>query len=455
MSAAPTAEPAGTRRQTSIRHPVRVDLDGDFALADLLALPDAGPARRITAEQATLAGLWRLDAAVEAEPVVGPPTGATGGVDLAPDVPTDAASDTALLHRIETGALFRPPVHERIGALTPEAGLAWLALAAHWIDLSRITGDLRFLNAACKLTGAVWSRHHGAAGTWGGPGLTAQLAAVGRLLGEATDRLTLRLANRVLLPEPATSGEEELHPEQFTGTVRARTIVLAAAGSRSADRLVSTATAAGLPIETVCRYTGGTPGGPAISSNFCSAWYPPTAPDQSSSPGVPNDVPVISAESWDGVAAAIRAADADLVLLAGMPVVPAHVLGAAKLGVLNAHNGALPSHRGMDAVGWALLHNEPIVCTLHLARPAVDAGEVVAVHPVPGVPTRTLATRVKAAQLRLLLAGAAHVAATGALPDLTPQPAAGTQFYRMHPHLKRVLDASPYAQPYAHDPQGL
>jgi hypothetical protein len=32
-----------------------VDLDGDFALADLLALPDTGPARRITTTQATLA----------------------------------------------------------------------------------------------------------------------------------------------------------------------------------------------------------------------------------------------------------------------------------------------------------------------------------------------------------------------------------------------------------------
>ena len=51
----------------------------------------------------------------------------------------------------------------------------------------------------------------------------------------------------------------------------------------------------------------------------------------------------------------------------------------------------------------------------------------------------------KTTQLRLLLAGAAHAAATGVLPDLIPQPAAGTQFYRLHPHLKRLLDTSPYA----------
>jgi hypothetical protein len=439
MTTAPTAEPVDTRGQNSTRHPVRVDLDGDFALADLLALPDTGPVRRITATQATLARVWRLDAAFRSEPVAGPPAGAT----TAPGSPTDA--DAALLHRIETGGLFRPPVNTQVATLTPEAGAAWLALAAHWIDLSRATGDLRFLNAACKLTGAVWIRHHGAANAWAGPSLTSQLAAVGRLLGEATDRLSSRLAHRILLPEPAKPGDDELRPARFTGTVRARTFVLAAAGSRSADRLVAAATAARLPIETLCWYTAGSRGGPAVSSNYSSAWYPPTSPDLSPTPAVPGSVPVTTAESWDDVAAAIQAADADLVLLVGMPVVPAHVLDAATLGVLNAHNGALPSHRGMDAVGWALLHNQPILCSLHLARPAVDAGEVVAAHPIPVAPTRTLAARVKAAQLRLLLAGAAHVATTGALPDLTPQPAAGTQFYRLHPHLKRLLDASPYA----------
>jgi methionyl-tRNA formyltransferase len=137
--------------------------------------------------------------------------------------------------------------------------------------------------------------------------------------------------------------------------------------------------------------------------------------------------------------------DADPVLLVGMPIVPARVLDAANLGTLNAHNGALPTYRGMDAVGWALLNNHPVVCSLHLARPAVDAGEVAAAHPVPVTPVRTLASRVKTSRLRLLLAGAAQVAATGALPDLRPQAATGTQCYRLHPLLKRLRDTSPYA----------
>ncbi|MGH3940103.1 MAG: formyltransferase family protein [Pseudonocardiaceae bacterium] len=438
MTTTPTVESVGTQGRNSARHPVQVDIDGDFALHDLLTLPAGGPARRITATQATLAVLQRLDAAPRGAPTASYQSGAS----TVSDTPSDA--DAALLHRIETAGLFRPPVRERIAALTLELGADWLALAAHWIDLSRSCGDLRFLNAACKLTGAVWSRIHRADGTWRGQRLAGQLGAVGRLLGETTDRIRSRLADRVLLAEPPRSGEEVLHAARLAGNGQARIAVLAGAGSRSAARLVTAATAAGLPIEAVCWYAA-PHSEPMVSSNYSSAWYPPTSPGPSHPPGVPDGVPAITARSWDDVTAAIRTTDADLVLLLGMPVVPAHVLNVAKLGVLNAHNGALPSHRGMDAVGWALLHNQPIVCSLHLARPAVDTGEIIAAHPVPAAPTRTLAARVKTTQLRLLLAGAAHVAATGTLPDLTPQPASGTQFYRLHPHLKRLLDASPYA----------
>ncbi len=315
--------------------------------------------------------------------------------------------------------------------LTPAVGAAWLALAARWIDLSRSCGDLRFLNAACKLTGAVWLHHDRAAGdmragnAWREPGLTSQLAALGRLLDGATGQLRRRLAHRILLTEPPASGDEDLRAVPLASQGTTRIVVLASSGSRSAGRLVSAATAAGLPIEAVCWYTPPRTG-PAVSSNYFSAWYPPDPADRAPAPGVPDSVPAATAVSWDEVAAAIQAAVADLMLLVGMPVVPARVLDAARLGVLNAHNGALPSHRGMDAVGWALLHNQPTVCSLHLARPAVDAGEVVAAHPVPPAPARTLAARVKTTQLQLLLAGAAHVATTGTLPDLTPQRAAGT-----------------------------
>jgi methionyl-tRNA formyltransferase len=134
------------------------------------------------------------------------------------------------------------------------------------------------------------------------------------------------------------------------------------------------------------------------------------------------------------------------VILAGMPVVPAAVLATARLGVINAHNGALPAYRGMDAVGWALLNGDSVTCTVHIARPAVDAGEVIADLGVPPAPAGTLRSRVKDAQVTLLLDAAAFTARHGRLPAAAPQRAgAGRHYYRMHPHLKRLLDASPYA----------
>lgn len=428
--------PAATTGRPTARHPVRVDTDGDFALHDLHALPVTGPARRIDAAQAALSSPWRIDGTTRSDWAVR---------SAQPSTPTQA--DVDLLHRIETGGLFQPPVRERVAALTPEVGAVWLALAAHWIDMSRSCGDLRFLNAACKLIGAVWLHHpHSRAEpSWRELGLTDQLAAVGHLLGEATEQLQRRLANRVVLTEPAAPNHDMLSADSLTETSRARIIVLAGTGSQSAGQLVTTAVAIGLPIRTVCWYAPSTAQTGAPSS-YSRAWYPPTPHAPAATPGIPDNVPVTTARSWDQVTAAILAADADLVLLVGMPVVPSRVLDTATLGVLNAHNGALPHYRGMDAVGWALLHNHPIVCSLHLARPAVDTGEVIATHPVPTTPTATLAARVKTAQLRLLLAGAAHVASTGTLPDLTPQPTAGTQYYRLHPHLKRVLDDSPYAR---------
>jgi len=150
--------------------------------------------------------------------------------------------------------------------------------------------------------------------------------------------------------------------------------------------------------------------------------------------------------SWDQVAAVLQRHRADLVVLLGMPIVPARILRLARLGVINAHNGALPSYRGMDAVAWALMYGDAIVCTLHLASAEVDTGDVLASEPVPFAPAATLRGRVKTAQLRLLLAAARFAVETSRLPDACAQPARGARrFYPLHPHLKRILDQSAYS----------
>jgi hypothetical protein len=207
MTAEPTTERAGALRQTVMRHPLRVDTDGDFALDDLLALPGNGPVLKLNAAQTTLATLWRLDTAHTAELVT--PSQPCAVAEL--DRPTE--DDATCLHRIETGGLFRPPVHERVAALTPQLGAAWLALAARWIDLSRTCGDLRFLNAACKLASAVWLHHRSGSatqpsGVWQEPGLTSQLGVLASPAGRG-DRAA-----------PTTPGRS--HTPSRAGDVRRR-----------------------------------------------------------------------------------------------------------------------------------------------------------------------------------------------------------------------------------------
>lgn len=229
-------------------------------------------------------------------------------------------------------------------------------------------------------------------------------------------------------------------------------MVLARVGSGSPARLAKLTAGRGAPLAGICWYRSpGEATGEAEHppSGYADAWYPPAAetPTPPASPPLPAHLLQLHPRGWDQVAAAIGSHDIDLVLLAGMPIVPAAVLDRARVGVVNAHNGALPTYRGMDAVAWAILNNDPVVCSLHRAVPGVDTGEVYAAAAVPLTPTGTLRARVKQTQLQLLSAAATHVTATGALPAGTAQPAGlGRQFYRLHPHLKRVLDASPYGQ---------
>jgi folate-dependent phosphoribosylglycinamide formyltransferase PurN len=450
------------------RFPVRRDIDGDFTLGELLgaggvvtSAPPRGPQPHV-AEAALRARLW--------QPSAGPPTAAViaasarGRASHSSAISSRAvpAVDLELINAFETAPLWEPPVAASTRALTPLAAQAWLALAAHWMAVTSNTGDLRFLNAACKLLGAVWTHHRSAATGdansspgWRQPELSDRLGAAGRQLAVLTSGLARRLDSRLVLGTGPSSYTAQLPPPGPGCRYRGAGVelaVLAAAGSASTARFLAVAMPAGLPVAGLCWYrqAGAGATGRPVESSYDSAWYPPEQPAAGTAIPLPppRQLPQVTAETWQQVAESLRKFGASLVILLGMPIVPAHILEVPPLGVLNAHNGALPHYRGMDAVAWALLNNDPVICTLHMARPAVDTGEILAAAPVPFPPAQTLRGRVKATQLELLLAAAAFAARTGRLPDATPQPPSpGRRFYRLHPHLKRVLDASPYATP--------
>jgi hypothetical protein len=305
---------------------------------------------------------------------------------------------------------------------------------------------VRFLNAACKLLGAVWARRQAAdAGLcWDDTTLTVQLGDSACAIAQASARLSARLAAR--LPRHCDRGLTGLADIPRTagsppgGAVRVA--VLAGTGSASAARFSAMAAAAGVPVHGVCWY--GLPDAAAGPSGYSAAWYPPGSGSSAAPPPVmPVHVRQARAVTWKEAALALTSWGADLVVLLGMPIVPAELLSVPRLGMINAHNGALPSYRGMDAVGWAVLNNDPIVCSVHQVAAGADTGPVMVAQPVPFPPAGGLKARMKNTQLLLLTAAAVRIAAAGHRGDAVRQdPALARQFYRLHPHLKRVLDAS-------------
>ncbi|WP_431921093.1 formyltransferase family protein [Nonomuraea jabiensis] len=364
------------------------------------------------------------------------------------------ACDAELLHRFETARLWRPPVEAHTRALTPATAQAWLLLANHWLGVNAASGDLRFLNAACKLLGTVWMRQH--ADQWNTPNLLPHVRATAALLDDACAQLADRLSRRALPPIPAQPAPAPLVPVPtvvpagvpagvaagvpVAGKLKAA--ILAGAGSSSPPAFLAHARDLGADIAAVCWY--GSPPEQTVTSAYDSAWYPPAPPRQ---PLPASDLPCIQAHAtdWEQAAAVLTRWQPDLLILLGMPIVPAEILAIPSMGTLNAHNGALPTYRGMDAVGWALLNNDPITCTVHQVNAGVDTGPVLLTQAVPFHPAPTLRQRVKSTQLTLLAAVTAHTAAARSLPDGCPQPPhLARQFYRLHPHLKRIMNASPY-----------
>ncbi len=105
--------------------------------------------------------------------------------------------------------------------------------------------------------------------------------------------------------------------------------------------------------------------------------------------------------------AAIRAAHADLVVLAGfMRVLKPAFLGAFAGRIINLHPSLLPSFPGLDAIGQAFRHGVKFTgCTVHEVDAAVDGGRILDQEAVRIEETdtlETLATKIHAAEHRLL-----------------------------------------------------
>jgi natural product biosynthesis luciferase-like monooxygenase protein len=72
-----------------------------------------------------------------------------------------------------------------------------------------------------------------------------------------------------------------------------------------------------------------------------------------------------------------------LLSIANLRVIPDHVLGRARLGAVNFHDGPLPAYAGLNTPVWALLAGERRHgITWHRITPGIDRGEVLIEAPV-------------------------------------------------------------------------
>ncbi|MCX5402281.1 formyltransferase family protein [Streptomyces sp. NBC_00102] len=409
--------------------------DGDLITAGSLSALRAGFVRQAPP---LLAG--RLSLGLPAPVLVARPATASGNVRaqtrawLSGRIGHHYASDPAeeaLLHAVETSALVRPPVPKRVATVDAELAELYLWLCRHWIGITRATADPRYLNAALKLLAVCLTA----------PVPPTSLAVA--VLSQALETLdTLPRPRPARLPA-ATPVAERPAPTARDG----RIAVMAGADSKGLPLFLDAARTAGFSVAGVVLHQD-RGGSPAPDSVYASAWYP--SPRQAAvfpagraalvdAPAAPTVR--VAHRDWPNAAAALTEWKTDLLVLIGMDVVPATVLDAPRTGTVNAHNGALPAYRGMDAVAWAVLAGDRPVCSVHTVTEAVDAGDVLAQREVPA-DSPDLRQAVKDAQISLLTEVCAGFARSGELPSGRRQHGTARRFYRMHPALRRLLDTT-------------
>ena len=114
--------------------------------------------------------------------------------------------------------------------------------------------------------------------------------------------------------------------------------------------------------------------------------------------------------------AAVKAAQADLVVLAGfMRVLKPGFLHAFAGRIINLHPSLLPSFPGLDGIGQAWRRGVKITgCTVHGVTPEVDGGPIIdqaAVRIDPGDTLESLTEKIHAAEHALLPAVIARLSA--------------------------------------------
>jgi len=132
--------------------------------------------------------------------------------------------------------------------------------------------------------------------------------------------------------------------------------------------------------------------------------------------------------------------DIDLVIYSGGGILKQEFIQAPKVGVLNAHGGALPYFRGMNAAEWSILYGIKPYVTIHFIDEGIDTGPIIEKQVIEYSQDDCIQDiRGKAVVLgvEMILQFLSTLAENGLI--LTHQKAdEGKQFFRMTPELLKL-----------------
>lgn len=179
-------------------------------------------------------------------------------------------------------------------------------------------------------------------------------------------------------------------------------------------------------------------------SRWCSQWYTPLMQDSRSlreevmaQEGQFIAVPDVNHEDCRQQLLSLQV---DLLVLTGTPIVRDLILSVPRIGVLNAHQGALPEFRGMNVIEWTVLEGHQPALSIHFVDAGVDTGDLIVSESIPVAPGDSLSSlRLRSAQRQVeLLTDTVLAALSGPLPRQSQRGEGGRQFYMMHPRVRRI-----------------
>lgn len=362
----------------------------------------------------------------------------------------------ALMHRLERSRTLAGVLDYQ---WKPRANFVCLTgnaqLASVWLRLAESTGDMRFVNAACKAIDEVkraQSLDSGAEGIRGGiagsqpiggdyirfgfPNWAAKFFIDAVL---AKERCLARWPAASLI-DGSTLQPSLRSPAESIETSPAAIVVYTTRVSPMFARLAADWSRRGVVPALVVIESG-----PLLSpGRLVSRFRHPDEDSATICRGLGWRFQRVTTLDSPAAVAAISAAAPDLAVNAGGGILRRRILSVPRFGTLGVHMGLLPRYRGMNVAEWAVLHGDRVGCSVIRVDEGIDTGDVVAAELVDirGCRSRDeLRTRVDACQLALLSETMAVVASRRAPVDGCPQRAAdGRQFYRLHRDLVPVLE---------------